>query len=204
MDRLLPGLAVEPAVPVSDSLYLAFLDRLEADAVPWHRGRAGDRWILDGVGFTVLHPDTAWTGWGEDLNEDSVVLLIEYRDFRALLTGDAGLPVERRLRGRVGHVDVLKAGHHGSRTATGEQWLSELAPEAVVVSVGRNRYGHPAPPTLARIAAARAALWRTDREGTITVRTDGNRVRIEGRTRHQEFEAGEARAGHPDAVTRRR
>jgi competence protein ComEC len=204
MDRLLPGLAVEPAVPVGDSLYLAFLDRLEADAIPWHRGRAGDRWTLDGVGFTVLHPEASWTGWGEDLNEDSVVLLVEYRNFRALLTGDAGFPVERQLHGRVGHVDVLKAGHHGSRTATGEEWLSELAPDAVVVSVGRNRYGHPAPPTLARIAAARAALWRTDREGTITVRTDGTRVRIEGRTRHQEFEAGEARVGQHQADTRRR
>ncbi|MBS1241737.1 MAG: hypothetical protein H6R40_1164, partial [Gemmatimonadetes bacterium] len=193
MDRLTTGMAVEPAVPVPDSLYLAFLDRMEAEAIPWHRGRAGDHWTLDGVGFTVLHPDTSWAGWEEDLNEDSVVLLVEYRAFRALLTGDAGLPVERRLRGRVGHVDVLKAGHHGSRTATGPEWLAELAPSAVVVSVGRNRYGHPATATLARIAAVRAALWRTDREGTVTVRTDGTRVRVEGRSRHQEFEAGPPR-----------
>jgi competence protein ComEC len=190
MDRLRPGMALEPAVPVGDSLYLAWLGRMEADGIPWHRSRAGDRWTLDGVDFTVLHPDTAWAGWGEDLNEDSVVLLVEYGAFRALLTGDAGLPVEQRLRRRVGPVDLLKAGHHGSRTATGQEWLAELAPAAVVVSVGRNRYGHPAPPTLARIAAIRAVLWRTDREGTVTVRTDGHRVVIDGRSRHQEFEAG--------------
>ncbi len=187
LDRVPATGIVEPAVPVRDSLYLALLDRLSASGAAWHPGRRGDAWTLDGVRFAVVHPDTAWSGWGESLNEDSVVLLVEYGDFRAVLTGDAGLPVEARLRGRVGRVHVLKAGHHGSRTATGTAWLTELAPRAVVVSVGINRYGHPAPETLRRIAASGAELWRTDRDGTVEVRTDGRTVWMRGEGRRQTF-----------------
>ena len=178
---------VEPGVPVRDSLYLAMLDRVEATGTAWHPARRGDSWPLDGVRFTILHPDTTWPGWGEDLNEDSVVLLVEYGRFRALFTGDAGTPVESRLRGRVGKVTLLKAGHHGSKTATGDAWLGELDPAAVVVSVGINRYGHPAPDALRRIAASGAALWRTDRDGTVEVRTDGNTVWMRGDDRRRTF-----------------
>jgi competence protein ComEC len=116
-----------------------------------------------------------------------VVLLLEYGRFRALFTGDAGMPVEARLRGRIGKVDVLKAGHHGSRTATGDGWLAELDPTAVVVSVGVNRYGHPSPDALRRIAASGAELWRTDRDGTVEVRTDGSTVWMRGDGRRRSF-----------------
>lgn len=187
LGRLPASGVIEPAVPVRDSLYLALLDRVAGSGTAWRPGRRGDAWTLDGVRFTVLHPDTTWSGWGEDLNEDSVVLLVEFGGFRAVLTGDAGLPVEARLRGRVGRVDLLKAGHHGSRTATGAAWLAELAPRAVVVSVGVNRYGHPAPEALRRIAAGGAELWRTDRDGTVEVRTDGRQVRMTGEGRHRAF-----------------
>jgi competence protein ComEC len=186
--RRVPAAGVlEPAVPVADSLYLAFLDQVESEGIPWIPARQGDTWTVDGVQFTVLHPDTTWRGWGEDLNEDSVVLLVQYGGFRALFTGDAGFPVEGRLRGRIGRVHVLKAGHHGSRTATGEAWLAELRPAIVVASVGLNNYGHPSPAMLQRVGASGAALWRTDEDGTVEVRTDGKRVVVKGHRRTQEF-----------------
>jgi len=204
IERIPAAMVVEPAVLAPDSLYLAFLSRLELDRVPWHQGRAGERWQLDGVTFRLLHPDTAWAGWAEDLNEDSLVLLVEYGRFRVLFTGDAGFPAEDRLRGRVGRVDVLKAGHHGSRSATGQAWLEELRPAAVVVSVGRNNYGHPNPGTVARIGAAGAALWRTDRQGTVTVRTDGRTVQVSGRSARQQFEARGAPSGAAPTTSTRR
>jgi competence protein ComEC len=178
---------IEPGVPVRDSLYLAMLDRVEASGAAWHPGRRGDTWMTDGVRFSILHPDTAWAGWGEDLNEDSVVLLVEYGRFRALFTGDAGAPVETLLRGRIGKVDLLKVAHHGSRTATGEALLRELDPTAAVVSVGINRYGHPSPDALRRIAAAGVELWRTDRDGTVEARTDGSTVWMRGDGRRRTF-----------------
>ncbi|HSB52847.1 MAG TPA: hypothetical protein VLD58_00750, partial [Gemmatimonadales bacterium] len=121
-----------------------------------------------------------WAGWGQDVNEDSVVLLVEYGRFQALFAGDAGFPAEADLRGRVGPVDLLKVGHHGSRGSTGEEWLDSLRPAVAVISVGRNDYGHPAPATLARLTAHRVRLWRTDRDGTVSVTTDGGQMRVQG------------------------
>jgi competence protein ComEC len=125
------------------------------------------------VRLVVLSPDSAWAQWMMDPNEESVVLLVEYAGCRVVFMGDAGDPVERRLAGRVGDVDVLKVGHHGSRTASGTAWLAELRPERAVISVGRrNRYGHPAPEAVERLAAAGAQIFRTDASGTLTFATD--------------------------------
>jgi competence protein ComEC len=184
VDRFRTAEVLEPAELIPDSLYTGFLTELDADSVAWRPARAGMRFELDSVRFTVLHPDTAWPGWQEDLNEDSVVLLVEYHGFRALLTGDAGLPVEARLAHRVGRVDILKVGHHGSRSATGEAWLRELAPRVAVISSGKgNRYGHPHPEVLERLMEHDVSVWRTDRDGTISVLVDstGLEVRASGR-----------------------
>jgi competence protein ComEC len=160
-------------------MYYGFLDDLAAGGIPWHAARRDERFVLDGVEFTVLHPDPAWPGWGEDINEDSLVVLIQYGSFQALFAGDAGFPAEAEMRSRASAVDLLKVGHHGSRGSTGEEWLDSLRPRAAVISVGQNKYGHPATPTLDRLRGREVDVWRTDREGTIEVTTDGNRMTMQ-------------------------
>jgi competence protein ComEC len=172
---------VEPGGPLADPAYAGFLTTLARDSVAWHPARAGERFGLDGVGFTVLHPATDWPEWGHDVNEDSVVLLVQYGEFEALFTGDAGFPAEAALRGRVGPVDLLKVGHHGSRGSTGDELLDSLRPLAAVISVGRNDYGHPAPETLSRLERRRIPVFRTDRDGTVSVTTDGTTMRVRTR-----------------------
>ena len=170
---------LEPGEPLGEAPYLEFLATSEASGAQWRAARAGDRLDLDGVRFTVLSPDSAWAAMTTDPNEESVVLLVEYGRVRLLFTGDAGLPVEHRLAGRIGDLDVLKVGHHGSRSATSDAWLDETRPEIAVLSVGaRNTYGHPAPEVVARLAAHHVQAHRTDREGTITLESDGQRVWI--------------------------
>ncbi len=186
LDRFPVGEVLEPGAPVSDPLYTGFLSALARRHIAWHPLHRGERFTLDGVRFTVLHPEPSWSGWGDDVNEDSVVLLVEYGGFQALFAGDAGFPAEAVLRSRVGRVDVLKVGHHGSRGSTGDDWLDALRPRLAIISVGRNDYGHPAPPTLARLAAHGILVRRTDQEGTITVSTDGVRMRV--RTAHSRLE----------------
>ena len=172
-------LVLEPGEPLGEAPYLELLAATEASGAQWRAARAGDRLDLDGVRFTVLSPDSAWAAVTTDPNEESVVLLVEYGHVRLVFTGDAGLPVESRLAGRIGDVDVLKVGHHGSRSATSDAWLDEIRPEVAVLSVGaRNTYGHPAPQVLDRLAAHGAHAHRTDREGTITLESDGQRVWI--------------------------
>jgi competence protein ComEC len=191
LDRFRTGLVIEPGRPFADPAYYRFLDEVAADGVPWHPGVPGDRFDLDGVSFSLLHPDRAWPGLGDDLNEDSLILLVEYRGFRALFPGDAGLLAEGWLQGRVGHVALLKVGHHGSRGATGDRWLGELTPRAAVISVGRNNYGHPAAPTLARLRARRVDVWRTDRDGAVDVTTDGTTMRVRSKGRNETYELRE-------------
>lgn len=183
LDRFRTGLVVEPGLPFADPAYYRFLDEVAADGVPWHPGRPGERFVLDGVSFTLLHPEPTWPGLGEDLNEDSLVLLVEYGAFRGLFPGDAGFPAEAWLRGHIGRVALLKVGHHGSRGSTGDDWLDELAPKVAIISVGRNKYGHPAPETMARLHAHGTDLRRTDRDGEVHVTTDGSTmtVRSEGK-----------------------
>ncbi len=90
----------------------------------------------------------------------------------ALITGDMDADLEERLLSlhEIPDLDVLIAGHHGSKYATGAALLAQTTPEVVLVSVGQNRYGHPAEETLRRIADAGAEAFRTDQCGNITVR----------------------------------
>jgi competence protein ComEC len=188
LDRLPTSVVVEPGEQVTDPLYYGFLDELAAEAIPWHRGKRGERFTLDNVGFTILHPDVSWPGWGEDLNEDSLVLLIEYGSFQVLFSGDAGFPAEAEMRGRTGAVDLLKVGHHGSRGSTGNEWLDSLRPRAAVISVGRNNYGHPSGQTVARLRKHGVAVWRTDRDGSVSVTTDGQRMTVKSRERAETYD----------------
>lgn len=177
--RVPADLVLEPAAATDDSAYLAWLGDLAATGARWRAGRPGDRFLLDGVTFRLVHPAAGWAGWGEDLNEDSLVLLVEYGGFRAVFAGDIGHRAEAALAGRIGQADLLKVGHHGSRGSSAEAWLDELAPCAAVISVGRgNRYGHPAPEAVRRLQGRAASVWRTDRHGTVTVATDGQRMTV--------------------------
>jgi competence protein ComEC len=175
------GLALDPGEPFAEAGYDAWLEALAVRGSRWRVAQAGDTWQLDGVTFRVVHPPRVWAHRGYDLNEDSIVLEVRFGAFRALLTGDAGFPAESALAAAGdGPVALLKVGHHGSRGSTAEAFLAATAPQAAVISVGRNGYGHPAPATLERLAAARVPVWRTDRDGTIRVMTDGRTFTVTG------------------------
>ena len=179
--RLPAALVIEPAALVPDPRYTGWLEGLAGQRTGWHPAHAGERVEIDGVGLTVLHPSPGWAHWGEDVNEDSLVLLVEYGDFQAVFAGDAGFPAESAMGRALRRVDLLKVGHHGSRGSTGDAWLRALAPAAAIISLGRNDYGHPAPATLERLRAHGVAVHRTDREGTVTVLTDGRRMTVQSR-----------------------
>ena len=188
LDRFPAGLVLEPGERVDDPLYYGFLDDLAAGPTPWHAARRGERFSLDGVQFTVLHPDPVWDGWGEDVNEDSLVLLVEYGSFQALFAGDAGFPAEAEMRSRAPAVDLLKVGHHGSRGSTGDEWLDSLRPRAAIISVGQNKYGHPSAPALRRLRNHKVDIWRTDRDGMVTVTSDGTRMTVSSNRRSATFD----------------
>ena len=179
VDAFDPELVLEPGEPLGRPLYLEFLAAVEASAGRWHAARRGDRVEVDGVTLEVLSPDSLWLTLPLDVNEHGVVLRVTFGATRLLFQADAGLPVEGRLAGTVGPVALLKVGHHGSRTATSDAWLTELAPHEAVISVGRNnQYGHPAPDVLVRLGRHGITILRTDERGTITFSTDGHGERV--------------------------
>ena len=171
-------LALETGQPDGQALYREYLAAVVQRARRWHAARAGERFEVDGVVLRVWHPDSAWLARSDDLNENSLVLTVEYGSFRAAFPGDAGLPVEELRGSAIGDVTLLKVGHHGSRTATGDAWLRALKPEHCVISVGRNEYGHPDDGTVAALERDGCAVWRTDRDGLVTVLTDGRSLRV--------------------------
>lgn len=184
------GIALEPGEHFDEASYRAWLEALASRSVRWHPVAAGDHWELDGVSFRLLHPPRGWSHAGEDLNEDSAVLEVRWQAFRAVLMGDAGLVTEAAMAGRFGPADLLKVGHHGSRTASSAAFLEELQPQAAIISVGRNRYGHPTGEALGRLAAVGARIWRTDRDGAVTVESDGSHFTVSGASGLATYTAG--------------
>lgn len=154
----------------------AFRDCLEtarAKHVPIREPRAGDVWRLDGMTLRFLAPSMPYfSGGADDVNENSIVFMLEYRGFRMLFTGDAGEESEARLLAHHSDLraDVLKVGHHGSRYASSEAFVAAVHPALAIISVGRhNHFGHPAERTLEALRAIGATVYRTDRCGALTV-----------------------------------
>jgi beta-lactamase superfamily II metal-dependent hydrolase len=157
----------------------------EADTVPGLKritARRGMRIYLGGGAYAdVLHPDRDMSRETET-NDGSITMHVVYGKTSFMLTGDLPSPVEDwliRLDSGDGELktDVLKAGHHGSKYSTSSEWLSALDPAIVAISVGKNnRYGHPAPETLARIRQQGAKIIETENVGTIDFTSDGKTI----------------------------
>jgi competence protein ComEC len=105
-------------------------------------------------------------------NESSLAVLFRHEDCDILITGDRSDFGERMLlrTAQIPNVDILVAGHHGSKHSTSAQLLNATMPKIVVISVGENFYGHPAQEVLDRIAVTGAAIYRTDLHGNIILR----------------------------------
>jgi len=127
--------------------------------------------LLLTYGKTNLHIFTTDSTGSE--NENSLCVLFDTENCDILITGDRSAYGERRLlhAGKIPEVDVLIAGHHGSKNSTCEDLLAAARPQTVCISVGQdNLYGHPAAETLRRLEDFGCAVYRTDRDGTITIR----------------------------------
>jgi competence protein ComEC len=161
----------EGPAPLSDATYA----ELERQVAALHVSRRtvfhGVSGEWDGVAYEVLGPQPHGAP-RRALNDDSVVLAMRFGAIRFLLPGD----VEARAEASLGPVPsaVLKVPHHGSRTSSTPSFVAGVGPRLAIVSVGyRSPLGHPNPEVLARYVRAGARVFRTDRDGSVTVSTDG-------------------------------
>lgn len=158
-------------------MFSDFMRLVRAEGAEVEIVRRGDVIPLGGLSLKVLHPGSL-TG---DSNEDSMVLLLDCGEVEVLLTGDAETASERDMlkAGVLSDIDVLKVGHHGSRTSTSEEFLDVVRPEAGIISAARQSpYGHPHPEVLARLADASVGVMLTDTSAgadTIVMKSDCQR-----------------------------
>ena len=154
-------------------------ERLESSGTIFRRLVRGERFESGGVRFEILSPYDSGIREQDDQNEDSLVIRISFGDHSFLITGDAGIEAEEKLDLTGIQSTVLKAGHHGSASASGIQFLQAADPDYVVISVGENnRYGHPSAEALSRIEESEAAVLRTDKCGAVEFKTDGKTMSL--------------------------
>lgn len=142
-------------------------------------GEAGQIITLgDYVYAEVLSPRGDETNW--ESNNASIIMRLVFGDTAVMLSGDASREIENVLVERYGgqlRSDVLKLGHHGSKTSTSEDWLDAIKPQYAVVSAALdNRYGHPHQDVMSRVFARNIQASHTSTDGTITFFSDGQSV----------------------------
>jgi competence protein ComEC len=176
---LLPvGQVLLPANVPRNEVLDDFLAAARRRRLPVRRLDDGERFEAGGFTFDVLHPAGRSYARSPE-NNGSLVLRTRLEGRALLLTGDIEAPAERDLldRGSALRSDVLKVPHHGSATSTTEAFLRAVAPRVALIGVGRrNRFGHPSPAVIGRLAEAGIRTFRTDRDGDLTLVFRGRRI----------------------------
>ena len=166
----------------NDEIYGKMAELAKEQEIPVYYAAAGDRIeniAGKGMYMECLSPD------GEekfsDRNEESLVFRVTYDRFSMMLMGDLETGGEENLveSGVLSPVTVLKAGHHGSATSSGESFLEKLSPEITVLSYGRkNRYGHPAKEVKERLGNIGSEILETGISGAVMIETDGKKMKV--------------------------
>ena len=152
--------------------YSQFMSAVNSEGADVHIARRGDTIHAGNLTFSVLSP----VSLGSDTNDNSIVLSLSYGQVDFLFTGDAEQEAEASMlsAGIVPDVDILKVGHHGSRTASSLQFLHAAKPEVAIYMAGvGNSYGHPHQETICNLREVGADIYGTDAHGTIIITTDG-------------------------------
>lgn len=157
------------------STYEKFLDGLEnvKNIIPVC---AGDEFDFGSLNIDILGPVKEY----DDLNHMSVVSKVTYGNTSIMLTGDTEIPAETDMlkKKTVDYsAEILKVGHHGSKTSTSEEWLKAVNPQFAVISCGLdNDYGHPHKNIVSRLEKFGVEYYRTDLAGHIQFKSDGNEI----------------------------
>ncbi|MDU1601571.1 MAG: ComEC/Rec2 family competence protein [Clostridium sp.] len=138
--------------------------------------KVGEIFNLGQAKCTILAPNS---NNYEDANNDSIVIKLEYGSNSFMFTGDAEDVSEKEMlsKGLDLKADVLKVGHHGSKSSSCDEFLNTVNPKYAVISVGKdNDYGHPNKESLQRLSSRGIQIYRTDESGTIVATSDGYNI----------------------------
>ncbi len=172
---------MESGVWQNTAVYKEFENIVNKKKIPKILARRGMRILLDkDIYLEILFPDRDTTGW--DMNDASIVARLVYKKQSFMLTGDSPKKMEKyvvSLDGKNLKSNVLKLGHHGSRTSTSEIFLGAVSPEYAIISAGKNnKYGHPHKETMDLIKKFKIPFLETSKEDNIIFKTDGENLYI--------------------------
>ena len=165
-----------PDVTANTATFESLLKAIKAKGLRVKNGRTGVHIIKDGeLTADIIAPDKPDES---NLNNSSIVLLLTFGNVSYLLTGDAETKELNAIRADM-HATVLKAGHHGSKTSTTQTLLKKISPSVTVISCGKNNdYGHPHAEVLKMLKSINSSVYRTDRDQTVIVATDGSSLTV--------------------------
>ena len=183
------GAVYDDGMPSNSKIYTRYMKLLKQKNIAHQELKAGD--TLDfgnGVMFKVFAPSAELVqkgtakGYKHDPNNESVVGRLSFGAFSMMFTGDAEADEEKGIVANYStelKSNVLKAGHHGSKTSSSAAFLRAVKPEAALISCGAgNDYGHPHKETMKKFQAMKLQIFETDKNGTITVTSDGQTYSI--------------------------
>ena len=113
-------------------------------------------------------------------NDNSNVIYTEINRYKFMFMGDASITTEKEILNKYNllNIDILKVGHHGSKTSSGKEFIDEINPNYSIISVGKNnRYGHPNKEALDNLHDSK--IYRTDKDGSIIFKIKNNKLEIE-------------------------
>ncbi len=159
------------------SEYREFISIIKEKNIPYHQAKAGDNFIFSKyLEILLLNPIYISNIYNEsDFNNASIVVKLFYKNSKFLFTGDIEETAEKRMLIWQKNLksDVLKVAHHGSSSSSSLEFVNEVDPIIAVISVSKNHFGHPSPKIIERLEDKNIKVYRTDKNGTIIIRTDG-------------------------------
>lgn len=179
MDKIIakykPKAFIDPGIPHTTATYQRMISAVDKYDIDYYRG-ISRKINLGSLTLTILPPANPLIRDSE-LNNNSVVVRLDFRDFSCLFTGD----IEKKREGQLLiksrsnlNVDILKVGHHGSSSSSSSFFIKSVRPKIAVICCGQgNKYGHPHQETISLLQSLGIEIYRTDLSGTILIKTDG-------------------------------
>lgn len=186
---------LDAGIPYSSSTFEEYLELIMKKKIPFDTPETAKEYNVDGVLFKILGPKRVH----DETNDNSVVVKMIFDEFSALFTGDLEGEGEKDLILTNLNSTLLKVGHHGSKTSTGDLFLVKVKPQLAVISVGKgNKYDHPANETLKKLNQQGISIYRTDEQGTIVVSTTGKKYWVNQESIHLTVNGNSDFHGYPD------
>jgi len=154
-----------------------FMSLINAENATIHEAERGKSIQVGVLTFVILHPTKPL---GTDVNNNSIVLSLSYGEIDLLFMGDAERQAESSMLNLISDIEILKVGHHGSRSSSSPDFLNLAKPEVAIYMAGvGNRYGHPHNETLDALNTIGARVYGTDTSGSIRVVTEGKTYTVQ-------------------------